>query len=161
MTTNAPVPNRGKGVLYAYLERNRGKFTDEALTEAVLKEGYSQEEVTAAFAELARAEGAKPVRARARQIVLAAYAITFAVLVFGMLTSSYAMGSGFIGSIILAVTMGLALGISLLVVRRSKGHGFASGPMVLTGMLVVPVILLVIVAGLCLATGLPFHPAEI
>lgn len=161
MTTNAPVPNRGKGVLYAYLERNRGKFTDEVLTEAVLKEGYTQEEVTAAFAELARAEGSKPVRARARLIVLAAYAITFAVLVFGMLTSSYAMGSGFIGSIVLAGSMGLALGLSLLVVRHSKGDGSGGGLMALTGMLVIPVVLLVIVAGLCLATGLPFHPAAI
>jgi hypothetical protein len=33
--------------------------------------------------------------------------------------------------------------------------------MVLTGMLVIPVVLLVIVAGLCLATGLPYRPVAI
>ncbi|HKB28863.1 MAG TPA: hypothetical protein VKC59_07560, partial [Candidatus Limnocylindrales bacterium] len=85
MTSESPAPNRNIPALRAYLERNRGAFTDEALTEALLKEGYTKEDVQAGLAWLGVAEASKPVRARARRIVLAAYGITYAVLVIGML----------------------------------------------------------------------------
>jgi predicted permease len=160
MTSTSPRPDRSQGALIAYLEANRGKFTDEALTEALMKEGYSKEAVVAGFAAIAAADASKPVRARARNLVLAAYGITYAVLVLGMLTTSANYGAGGIGTAVLTLTLGLALAISLWVVRRSKGK-VDGGAMVMAGMLAVPVILLVIVAGLCVATGLPFHPTTI
>jgi len=161
MTTASPGPNRNKAALRTYLEANRGHYTDEALTEALLKEGYSQADVEEGFAELARAEASKPVRARARRLVLVAYGLTYAILVFGMLGTGYGYGSGIIGSIVLAVALGLALALALWLVRRSTDRGAEGGAAVMAGILAIPIVLLVIVAGLCVATGLPFHPTAV
>ena len=89
--------------------------------------------------------------------MLAAYGITFVVLMVGMFANPAARsyGGSVIGAIVLALALGLALAIALFVVRRSRPSPDATGAMVMTGILAIPVILLVVVAGLCVATGLP------
>ena len=155
----AAVGARTQANLEAYLTTNGASYTEEALRAAARTAGYPDAVIDAAFTRVTARAASAPVRARARSIVLGAYLITFLVLTFGMATSN-AAAIGIAGAI-LAVTLGIALAISLWVVRRSTGHGADAGLMVITGMLAVPMILLVIVAGLCVATGLPFNPSRI
>jgi hypothetical protein len=142
--------------LAAYLAANHGRFTDEALDKAALDAGYPKDVLAEARAARA-ADPAVAIRQRARRWVLAAYGITFLLLVFGMFTNPAARtyGGSLIGAIVLALTLGLALAIALFVVRRCRPNLADTGAMVMTGILAIPIILLVIVAGLCVATGLP------
>jgi hypothetical protein len=161
-TADAPPPaastSRTEQVaaLAAYLAANHGRFTDEALEKAALDRGYSSD----VLAEARAARPADPgdaIRRRARRWVLAAYGITFVLLLIGMFANPAARtyGGNVIGAIVLALALGLALAIALFVVRRSRPGSAETGAMVMTGILAIPVILLVVVAGLCVATGLP------
>jgi len=170
MTQGAPPPSPSEtpppaastsradqvAALAAYLAANQGRFTDEALEQAALDAGYPKDVLVEARAERA-ADPAVGIRQRARRWVLAAYGITFVVLVIGMFANPVGRtyGGNVIGAIVLALTLGLALAIALFVVRRSRPSPDATGAMVMTGILAIPVILLVVVAGLCVATGLP------
>jgi hypothetical protein len=145
--------------LAAYLAANHGRFTDEALDQAALDAGYPKD----VLAEARAARGADPavaIRQRARRWVLAAYGITFLLLLVGMFANPAAgrYGGSVIGAIVLTLTLGLALAIALFAVRRSRPSTAGTGAMVMTGILAIPVILLVVVAGLCVATGLPIPP---
>jgi hypothetical protein len=142
--------------LAAYLAANQGRFTDAALEQAALDAGYPKDVLAEARAARA-ADPAVAIRQRARRWVLAAYGITFVLLLLGMFANpaARAYGGSVIGAIVLALTLGLALAIALFVVRRSRPNIAETGAMVMTGILAIPVILLVVVAGLCVATGLP------
>jgi hypothetical protein len=139
-----------------YLETNRDRFTEDALIKAARDRGYPDDVLEEARAR-ARAGGtAAPVRQRARRWVLIAYHVTFALLTVGMLASEYSRsyGAAYIGSVVLAGTLGIALLVSLGWLRWQGGKvgQSAAGAAVL---LSIPVVLLVVVAGSCLATGLP------
>ena len=138
--------------LEEYIAENRSSFTPEALRDAAAAAGYSRAEIDAAFAHLGESPGAGPVRAKARTIILLAYGITFVVLSAGMITNS---GGG--GIVILGPSLGLFLLLSLFMIRRRNDDATRLG-LALGGLLAVPLIFLVIIAGLCLATGLPLHP---
>jgi len=142
--------------LAAYLVANHGRFTDDALERAALDAGYPEDVLTEARAARS-ADPAVAIRERARRWVLAAYGITFVLLLLGMFINPAARtyGGSVIGAIVLALTLGLALAIALFAVRRSRPNIAATGAMVMTGILAIPIILLVVVAGLCVATGLP------
>lgn len=142
--------------LAAYLAANHGRFTDEALETAALDAGYPKDVLTEARAARA-ADPAFAIRQRARRWVLAAYGIVFLLLLLGMFINPAARtyGGSVIGAIVLALTLGLALAIALFVVRRSRPNTAETGAMVMTGILAIPIVLLVVVAGLCVATGLP------
>jgi len=149
-----PPGERANG-LAAYFRSNRGSFTDEALKARASEAGYSTAEVEEALASSRGADLSLPLRRRARSIVLGAYLITYAVLAYGTFTTSYAFGAGQIGTVILTIAMGLTAAISLAIVRRSRRTWTGVGS--LAPVLAVPLILLVIVAGLCVASGYPFH----
>jgi hypothetical protein len=139
-----------------YLETNRDRFTEDALIMAARDRGYPDDVLEEARAR-ARASGtAAPVRQRARRWVLIAYLLTFAVLTVGMLASEYSRsyGAAYIGAVVLAGALGIALLVSLGWLRWQGGKvgQSAAGAAVL---LSIPVVLLVVVAGSCLATGLP------
>lgn len=129
--------------LQAYVARYGGKFTDAAITTELLRAGYAAEDIRAALTEVSGGITART--SRATRTILAAYAVTFALLTIGMLSNS---ASG--GVIVLGVSLGFALLLSLLWARKRRAATATLG-----ALLAIPVVLLIIVAGLCLATGLP------
>ena len=136
--------------LAAYFTANRGRYTDEALEASARAAGHSDETIKAAF-ERARADAiAAPVRDRARRIVLWAYVVTFIALTAGMAVNN---GPGLLASAgILLVSMLIGFALSRAMIR-------SAGPQAaIAAILAGPVIVLVIVAGLCVATGLPLAP---
>jgi hypothetical protein len=139
-----------------YLESNRDRFTEEALVEAARDAGYPDDVLQEARVEARASAGAAPIRQRARRWILVAYLLTFAALTGGMLASEYSRqyGAAYIGAVILAGALGLALVVSLGWLRwqGAKVGQSAAGAAVL---LSVPAVLLVVIAGTCLATGLP------
>jgi hypothetical protein len=139
-----------------YLGTNRDRFTEEALVKAARDAGYPDDVLEEARARARASATAAPIRQRARRWILIAYLLTFAVLTVGMLASEYSRqyGAAYIGAVVLAGALGLALLVSLGWLRwqGSKVGQSAAGAAVL---LSVPAVLLVVIAGSCLATGLP------
>jgi len=139
-----------------YLETNRDRFTEDALIKAARDRGYPDDVLEEARARARASATAAPVRQRARRWVLIAYLVTFALLTVGMLASEYSRsyGAAYIGTVVLAGTLGIALLVSLGWLRWQGGKvgQSAAGAALL---LSIPVVLLVVVAGTCLATGLP------
>ena len=144
--------------LATYLRTNGDAYTPDALAGAARAAGYTETEIAAALAQAGRiAPGTTPEqRARARRLVVVIYAVTY--LVFGFLflrpSPNNNYGAGPIALIILAVSMGLMLLLSFWSIRRSSPRTTtASG--IVTALLVGPLILLVAVSGLCVATTAP------
>ena len=102
------------------------------------------------------ADVSAPVRARATRWVKWAYGITYLLLVLGMIANpaAGAYGGAVIGTVILGVTLGLAYVMSA-VWLRSRGRKVREMTSGMAVLLSLPVVLLVIVAGSCVATGLP------
>ena len=134
--------------LDAYLAANRGRYTDEALADSARAAGHTDAAISAAMKRLGTG-AAEPVRPRARRIVILAYVLTFVVLVAGMALNNPVYIA--IGGLVLLVSLLIGLGLSLLMVR-SAGPA-AALPAILAG----PVIVLLILAGICVATGLPIR----
>ena len=150
------VPGQPVESLGRYLEAHGDRFTDEVLARAARDAGYSDAAIDQARAVVRERAAAAPVRTRATQAVLGAYLLTFAVLVAGMFASEYSRryGGHVIGAVVLATLLGFALLISRWWLRRQpvKAGDAATGMAVL---LSVPLVLLVVVAGLCISTGYP------
>ena len=142
--------------LVHYVEVHGAAFTEEALLNSARRHGYPEDVVEEARARLHAQAASAPTRRRARRLILAAYALTFGVLAAGMLASGAARsyGAGTIGTIILAVTLGLALLLSMgwLGWQGRKASADAASIVVFLSL---PIILLVALAGMCVATGLP------
>jgi hypothetical protein len=139
-----------------YLETNRDRFTEDALLKAARDRGYPDDVLEEARARARASATAAPVAKRARRWVLIAYLVTFALLTVGMLASesSRTYGAAYIGTVVLAGTLGIALLVSLGWLRwqgRKIGQSAAGAAVLLS----IPLVLLVVVAGSCLATGLP------
>jgi hypothetical protein len=169
MTTDSPTPGgtppdaaapRDLTALNAYVTQYYGKYTDAALIDHLMGVGHQRADIEAAIRSAAAADRVGPVNARAKMIVRLGYLITYALLVAGMLFSSRAFdyGAGVIGTIVLTVVLGVAFLISAgwLGWRGSRDRGTAPG---MLAMLAIPLVLLVLVAGACLATGLPLPTA--
>ena len=187
--------------LQAYVDANAGRYTDAAIIAELTRAGYAEDDVRAALATVARRETATPPTRRAMWTILAAYAITFAVLSLGMLSNAgeFRYLPDATGSIvILAISLAVALLLSLAWVGSRRGTmlllalllGLLGASLLGTGgvigavflglaivfvvlafrttpkpsrrsretlgaLLSLPVVLLVLVAGICVATGLP------
>jgi len=174
MTPSEPQPapardpsSQWRGLeLENYLWSNRDRFTAEALAHAARSAGYTDEEIGAAANNVERRRVVEPVKARARRYVVTGYAITFLVFAVAFLRPSntqaayYYRGSGPIALGIL----GSMLVITLLLALAWVGgqHPRAERAEAALGvMLAVPFVLLILVAGLCVATTGPliFAPA--
>ncbi len=144
--------------LNGYVAQYYGRYTDAALTDHLMRVGHQRADIEAALRTAAAADRVGPVNARARMTVRLLYLVTYGLLVAGMLTNSGSgsYGAGAIGSIVLTVVLGLAFLIAVVWLRwrGSRNRAVASG---MIAMLSVPLVLLVLVAGTCLATGLPFQ----
>ena len=145
----------------SYLETNRARFTEEALVQAARSRGYTEDVVEEARLRARAIQDSAPTRLRARRWIVAAYALTFATLTIGMVIKGTAPGYGGMtgpGTLTLAVSLGLALLLSLGWLRSRRGH-VGDGATGLIVLFSVPLVLLVTVAGVCVATGLPIPRA--
>jgi hypothetical protein len=82
--------------------------------------------------------------------------LTYGVLVVAMFSAartSYIDAAG-LGTFFLSISLGIALLISLVLVRRSRPAG-TNMWLAVTSIVTLPMIMLAIVAGLCVGTGLP------
>jgi hypothetical protein len=142
---------------FAWLRGHQATFTRDALASGLRDAGYSEAEIAAAFERLDR-EAIEPatqdLRSRAAAILVIAFLGTWLVLVLRMI----AIGGtgGFVG---LAAVI---LGAILLVIGAISFAGIESSSRLrkgttgaLVAILAVPFVLLVIVAGLCVATTSP------
>jgi hypothetical protein len=141
-----------------YFLAGANRYTPEALRQAATESGFSPAEIDAAYAraiERQRDEQvAGPIRRRARRIVLASYGLVYAAFVAAFLTVAYRLGAGIIAIVILSLVLLIALSISLAWV----GGRHASADRVqgaLVTMLAVPFVLLLAVAGVCVAGTTP------
>jgi hypothetical protein len=158
-----PEPAGRRHILIGYLWSHRDRFTEEALSRAASEAGFSADEIADAagvVAERRRDElAARPVKARVRRTVLAIYGITF--LVFAVLflrpnpnENAFMRGLGptALGVLGLLMLVALWIGLAFVASRRPPAERAEAAFGV---MLAVPVVLLVIVSGLCLVTTAP------
>ena len=154
-----PAPPAGeaarRNVLEGHFRLHGGKYTRFALDQAARAAGYSDNDIAAAWSRIDMDEGGKAPAGRsaaiARIVILVLYLATFVIFVGGSDMSQRTYG---VGVAILAVTLLIVGGVSLLIVGRSKvvSRNLAAA---VTSLLALPFILLVIVAGLCVATTGP------
>lgn len=147
--------------LSEYFLAGAERYTPEALRQAASESGYSPAEIDEAYGRATRRqrdeEVAAPIRSRARTIVLVAYGLVYAALFVAFLGYNNRYGAGTISLIVLTIVLGVALLISVRWVRgRRPSAGQLQGAMLT--MLSLPFVLLVSVAGLCIATTRPFGP---
>ena len=163
----APVPHPGsqwRGLeLRNYFWTYRDRYTEAALASAAATAGYEPDEIAAAAKAVAtrRADEAavRPVKAKARWLVLAGYGVTWLIFAFLFLRPeppdpTFYLGTGPVALGILAFVMVIALLLGLAWVgSRRPPADRAQGA--LGVMLAVPFVLLIIVAGLCVTTTQP------
>jgi hypothetical protein len=144
--------------LGGWVEQHRTTFTAAALEKAAIDAGYTREEFGEALAEAAAGEAAKnlkPLRSRARFVVLAGYAIVWGLFATAFLTRDYMYGIGPLALTILTVFLGCALFVSWLWLgARHPDPTDVNRAMAV--LLSLPVVLLLVVGGLCL----PFVPGS-
>jgi uncharacterized membrane-anchored protein len=151
-------PGQRIAALSDYFVAHAERFTPEALREAAAESGFATDEIDEAYRraiERQRAdESVRPIRQRARRIVLAAYGLVYLAFAVLFLTSSNRYGGGVIALIILTIVLGIALLISVTWVNRRRPTAQQLEGALLT-MLAVPLVVLVAVAGLCVASASP------
>jgi len=144
--------------LSEYFAAGADRYTPEALRRAASESGFSPDEIEQAYAradERRRADDlARPVRQRARRIVLAAYGLVYVAFAVPFLTFANRYGAGVIALIVLTVVLGIAYWISVTWVNRRRPTAEQVEGALVT-MLAVPLFLLVAVAGLCVASTGP------
>jgi hypothetical protein len=138
-----------------WIGRHQRSFTHQALERAALEAGYSTEAFDEANSVLVAREvkqaALRPIKTSSQRLTLVAYAVVwvgFATVFLGNYTpSAYVSGPAL--QQILTVSLGIGLGISLLLIRL--GRPDPARPLrALALLLAIPVILLLGVAGLCL-----------
>jgi hypothetical protein len=141
--------------LVRHFRTHGARYTRFALDQGARTAGYSDNDIAAAWSMI-DAEDAGIVPASrfatvARIIVVALYVATFVLFVAASNMTRRSYG---VGPFVLGVTLLVVGGIALLVVGRRKV--VSREPLLaLTSLLAVPFVLLVIVAGLCVATTNP------
>ena len=145
--------------LSEYFLAGAERYTPEALRGAASEAGFSGAEIEEAYGRATKRqrdeELARPLRRRARAIVLAAYGLVYAVFFVAFLGYENQYGAATISLIVLTIVLGVALLISIQWVRgrRPSAEQLRDG---MFTMLVLPLVLLGSVAGLCFATTRPF-----
>jgi hypothetical protein len=140
--------------LSEYFEAGAERYTPDALRHAASESGFSPDEIEQAYnraTERQRAEElARPIRRRARWIVVAAYGLVLAVFAVPFLTVPSRYGVGQVALVVLAIVLGIALLMSRSWINRRR-PSTEQAERALLMMLAVPFVLLVAVAGLCVA----------
>jgi hypothetical protein len=134
--------------LAAYLARHGTTYTSEALGQAAREAGFTEDEIARATERVRAAETLRPIRNQARWIVVGAYALVWVLFATVYLTRQNTFGTGFMLQVVLTAALLLVLLVGLLWVARVRPDPTRTGRALLI-LLVVPVVLLVGVAGLC------------
>jgi hypothetical protein len=144
--------------LESYLVGYRSSFTEAALRTAAIEAGWDAALVDSVLAGIRGREASAPLRGQARRIIRLLYLGTFIVLTLGMLvnpsSAARSYGGSTIGPIILAVAFLVAYALDRLWFNE-KAVGAALGQRDLAILLSLPVVLWLVIGGLCVATGLP------
>jgi len=118
--------------MQAYIQANAGRFTDEALVDALVQAGHDPAAARAAVAAAAAGQVGRTSRSKAVRSIVIAYIAVFAILSVGMLANSGGVPGEFVpagggGIAVLAASLGVAFGLSMIWVasRRAFLLGFA------------------------------------
>ena len=148
--TSEPATSDRVASLTEYFLAGAERYTPEALRQAASEAGYSPAEIDEATRRQRDEELAAPIRRSARWIVLAAYGLVYGVLALVFRGYDDRYGFATIAFAVLTVVLGSALLISIFWIRgRRPSAERLQGAMVT--MLSLPLVLLVSVAGLCIA----------
>ena len=141
-----------------YIRENRERYTDDAIRKQLVEAGHPPGLVDDAFRTV-RTEAPQQRDPRRWRLFLGyaigLFAAVFALLVWGsdMVRQTYGIGAA-----VLLVVMLLGLGLAVLIVRRNRSFAVGLSSGVVTALLV-PFLVVVVIAGLCVyATG-PTFPA--
>jgi hypothetical protein len=168
-----PAPPRGpsptrtiaRGAdLKHWIKRHRSTYTDTALGESAVSVGYTRAEFDGALAlvdaDLARAEAdrqrreaVKPVRDVTRRVILISYGLVWLLFAVAYLTNETLYGAGQVAQGILTVALGISLIASWDWTRRRRPDPANLGRAFIV-LLSLPMVLLLVVGGLCF----PFVP---
>jgi len=124
--------------MQAYIQANAGRFTDDALVEALVQAGHDPAEARAAVAAASVGQAGPSSRSKAVRSIVIAYIAVFAILSVGMLLNSgqnagglLPSGAGGIG--VLAVSLGVAFGLSMIWIASRRA--FLVGLAVILGLI--------------------------
>jgi hypothetical protein len=146
------------GVLAAYVRTNRDRFTDEALREAARTAGYSDQEISAAWAAAGDPAKSIPTERRTNIGVVITVAVAYAAALYGV---SALLGSMGVGDIAAAIGIGLVLAgiVGWVVLRDSRpslAAGLGWGVLLAVGL---PIVIVLGLLGVCLVAGsIPVTP---
>ena len=137
--------------LIAWYRANGARYTQEALARVARDAGYTEAEIEAAVARGGDAVLGRSTRTRAAWVLAGLYLATFLLLVLPTTMGTQTYG---VGPIILALLLGLIGLVFFLRIRRGRSipEATLAG---FTSLLAVPVVLLLIVAGICVVTVPP------
>ena len=152
-----PEPPRDR--LEAYLRSNAGRYTREALTARAIAAGHAPDAVDAAWAVVDAedaAEGRRDRRATVARVIGGAYVLTWLGVTLAWLSSNIGSpGSVATVSIVFAVFLFLPGILGYTFARRSRLLQ-RSGPWTAVAYATVPLVILVALAGSCIAIVPPF-----
>lgn len=140
------------GVLAAYVQTNRDRFTDEALREAARTAGYTDAEIAAAWSAAANPSRAIPTERRTNVGAVIAIAVGYAIAVYGAPALLGSIGAGDIAAIIGLglVLAGIVGWVLLRDSRPSLAAGLGWGVLIAVGL---PLVIILGILGICLVAG--------
>lgn len=154
----APATRDGESsaeVLAGYFRANQDAYTPDALSRAARQAGYTDAAIADAIQSIRRQSARAAATPRARALVAAIYGVTFAGFAVLFLSKPSALQYGWgIAAVILGVTLGLALAFSMRSIGRSSPRAATVGG-ALAAMVVTPLVLLLVLTGLCAFTTMP------
>lgn len=143
--------------LERWIERHRSVYTGSALEASAIEAGYTREEFEAALALVeARApkqEALRPIRSRARRVVLVAYGLTWLVYAIAYLTRPVMYGLGPLALSVVTIALGIGLAGSWDWTRRRHPDP-AHFNRAMAVLLSLPMVLLLVFGGTCLPSAL-------
>jgi hypothetical protein len=146
------------GVLAAYVQTNRDRFTDEALRAAARTAGYTDAEIAAAWSAAADPNKSIPTERRTNIGAVIAIAVGFVIAVYG---AGALLGSLGVGDIAAIVGIGLVLAgmvgwVLLRDSRPSLAAGLGWGVLLAVGL---PIVIVLGILGICLVgASIPIAP---
>lgn len=153
MSHEQPRPEAVEAAV-AWLRGHQATFTRDALASGLRDAGYSEAEIAAAFEREAIEPAPRDLRSRAAAILVVGFLGTWLVLVLRMIAIGGPGGFVPVAAVILGTILLVIGAISFAGIESSsrlrKGTTGA-----LVAILAIPFVLLVIVAGLCVATTGP------
>jgi membrane-bound metal-dependent hydrolase YbcI (DUF457 family) len=160
VTTGSEPPEVPGAALPAadYVRANRLRFTPDALDGSLRKAGYSDTEIGAAWRVLEaedRAAGRSDQRGFAASVLVGAYAGVWLLYVVAFATVPRSnLDFRDVAFVVFAVVLGVPLLVALVVLYRSRTLRVADRRAAI-GALAVPLLVLLVLAGTCLATYPP------